>query len=206
MKEGTGSAVCVQHAQRTAIVNSTIYGNTATSGGAVFANGKNNDYKNELLIISSTLAGNEGDGQLQLAGIKNLKFINSIICGDNLVTSEGDGNLLDDYVTVFGDAMLNNGVLKPLETVRAGAQISVLNNTVNEWGFDAADVSVDQLGNSRQDNSFPGAYVAISTGIHTVERLQIDAAKRPLFYNVLGVSVSKQHKGICLYNGKKFCL
>ena len=206
VKEGTGSAVCVQHAQRTAIVNSTIYGNTATSGGAVFANGKNNDYKNELLIISSTLAGNEGDGQLQLAGEKNLKFINSIICGDNLVTSEGDGNLLDDYVTVFGDAMLNNGVLKPLETVRAGAPISVLNNTVNEWGFDAADVSIDQLGNSRQDNSFPGAYVAISTGIHTAERLPIDAVKRPLFYNVLGVSVSKQHKGICLYNGKKFCL
>lgn len=49
-------------------------------------------------------------------------------------------------------------------------QVNDLNDKVNEWGFDAADVSVDQLGNSRLDNSFPGAYVAISTGIHNVER------------------------------------
>lgn len=206
VKEGTGSAVCVQHAQRTAIVNSTIYGNIATSGGAVFANGKNNDYKNELLIISSTLAGNEGDGQLQLAGVQNLKFINSIICGDNLATEEGDGNLLDDYAAVFGDGTLTNGVLKPLATVKAGVQVNDLNDKVNEWGFDAADVSVDQLGNSRLDNSFPGAYVAISTGIHNVEKVMADVVKSPFAYNVLGVSVSKRQKGICIYRGKKYSL
>ena len=206
VKEGTGSAVCVQHAQRTAIVNSTIYGNIATSGGAVFANGKNNDYKNELLIISCTLAGNEGDGQLQLAGVQNLKFINSIICGDNLATEEGDGNLLDDYAAVFGDATLTNGVLKPLDTVKAGVQVNDLNDKVNEWGFDAADVSVDQLGNSRLDNSFPGAFVAVSTGIHNVEKGMADVVKSPFAYNVLGVSVSKRQKGICIYCGKKYRL
>lgn len=206
VKEGTGSAVCVQHAQRTAIVNSTIYGNTAATGGAVFANGKNNDYKNELLIISSTLAGNEGDGQLQLAGVQNLKFINSIICGDNLATEEGDGNLLDDYAAVFGDATLTNGVLKPLDTVKAGVQVNDLNDKVNEWGFDAADVSVDQLGNSRLDNSFPGAFVAVSTGIHNVEKVMADVVKSSFAYNALGVSVSKQQKGICIYRGKKYRL
>lgn len=135
-----------------------------------------------------------------------MKFINSIICGDNLTTEEGDGNLLDDYAAVFGDATLTNGVLKPLASVKAGVQVNDLNDKVNEWGLDAADVSVDQLGNSRLDNSFPGAFVAVSTGIHNVEKVMADVVKSPFAYNVLGVSVSKRQKGICIYRGKKYRL
>ncbi len=37
-------------------------------------------------------------------------------------------------------------------------QVNDLNDKVNESGIDAADVSVDQLGNSRLDNSFPGSF------------------------------------------------
>ena len=96
--------------------------------------------------------------------------------------------------------------MKPLASVKAGVQVNDLNDKVNEWGFDAADVSVDQLGNSRLDNSFPGAFVAVSTGIHNVEKVMTDVVKSPFAYNVLGVSVSKRQKGICIYRGKKYRL
>lgn len=201
--KGVGSAICVQHAQRTAIVNTTVFGNTAKSGGAVYANGKNKDFNNEVLIISSTFAGNQSGVQLELAGTKNMKFINSILCGDNLTTTDGDGNVLDDIATVFGTATLENGVLCPLATVKAGVPVSALNDTVNGWGFETADVSLDQLGNHRQDSSFPGAYAAVSTGVRITNGVSELDPNRPR-YNLSGMRMSKMWSGIYIQNGKKY--
>mgnify|MGYP002515818296 CR=1 FL=1 len=202
--KGVGSAICVQHAQCTAIVNTTVFGNIAKSGGAVYANGKNKDFKNEVLIISSTFSGNRGDVQLELAGTKNVKIINSILCGANLTTTEEDGNVLDDFATVFGNATLENGVLCPLATVKAGVPVSTLNDTVNGWGFDAADVSLDQLGNHRQDCSFPGAYAAVSTGVRKVANGMSEIESNKPLYSLLGMRISKMWSGIYIQNGKKY--
>lgn len=48
--------------------------------------------------------------------------------------------------------------------------------------------------------------MAVSTGIHNVEKVMADVVKSPFAYNVLGVSVSKRQKGICIYRGKKYRL
>ena len=48
--------------------------------------------------------------------------------------------------------------------------------------------------------------MAISTGIHNVEKVMADVVKSPFAYNVLGVSVSKRQKGICINCGKKYRL
>ena len=204
VNQKVGSAVCVQHAQRTAFVNTTVYGNTATSGGAIYANGQNKDYKNEVLVISSTLAGNQGGAQLELAGTKNMKFINSILCGDSFTTADGDGNVLDNFATVFGSGSLQNGVLCPLATIKAGVPVSTLNDTVNSWGFDGADVSLDQLRNQRQDNNSPGAYATVCTGIHGVVNGMSDSGKNNYIYNLSGIRMDKIQKGVYILNGKKY--
>lgn len=202
--KGVGSAICVQHAQRTALVNTTVFGNIAKSGGAVYANGKNKNFDNEVLVISSTLAGNEGGFQLELAESKNMKFINSILCGDNFTTTAGDGNVLDDYATVFGETTLENGVLCPLATVKAGVSVSTLNDTVNGWGFDAADVSLDQLGNHRQDGSFPGAYAAVNTAIRRVANGALGFGRNNSLYSLSGIRMGKIQRGVYIQNGKKY--
>ncbi len=204
INENVGSAICVQHAQRTALVNTTVFGNIAKSGGAVYANGQNSTYKNEVLIISSTLAGNENGAQLELAGTKNMKFINSILCGDNLTTTAGDGNILDGFATVFGNATLENGVLRPLATIKAGVSVATLNDTVNGWGFDTADVSLDQLGNHRQDNSTPGAYAAVSTGVRNVVNRVVDMGNGQPLYSLSGIRMDKIQGGVYIQNGRKY--
>lgn len=203
VKDKVGSAILVQHGQRLAIVNSTVYGNKAASGGAIYSNGKNTDFQNEVLIISSTLAGNEGGVQLQLAGTANMKFINSILCGDNFTTTEGDGNILDAYTDVFGTATLENGILKPLANIQVGVPVTTLGDTVNSWNFTVADTSLDQLSNHRTDDSTPGAYAqTVTTGINNTLSSKLSVLGSDI-YNLAGQKVTKAYKGIVIENGKK---
>lgn len=75
-----GAAICVQHSKALNILNSAIYNNqTGGQGCAVYINGKNSNYENKLVVINSTISGNQGL-QIQQADVINMYLANSIIC------------------------------------------------------------------------------------------------------------------------------
>lgn len=89
-----GSAICMQHGNALYIINSTIADNSASSGGAIYVNGKNASFNNNLYIVSSTVAGNTATtntAQLQMSGGASLHLANSIIVGAEY-GSDGTGS------------------------------------------------------------------------------------------------------------------
>lgn len=85
VNEATGSAICVQHCKSLYIINSLIANNSAKSGGAVFVNGQNSKYDNNLVVVSSTIAGNGSNQIFFNQNLGNLRIVNSI------VVDAGDG-------------------------------------------------------------------------------------------------------------------
>lgn len=83
VKEGTGSAIIIQHGMAFYIINSTITGNKAgQTSGAIYSNGFANDYARNLYIVNSTIAGNEGGSQVEMAANANIYVANSIVVSD----------------------------------------------------------------------------------------------------------------------------
>ena len=83
VKEGTGSAILVQHGMAFYIINSTITDNKAgQTSGAIYSNGFANDYARNLYIVNSTIAGNEGGSQVEMAANANIYVANSIVVSD----------------------------------------------------------------------------------------------------------------------------
>ena len=84
VKEGTGSAIIIQHGMAFYIINSTITGNKAgQTTGAIYSNGySESDYSRNLYIVNSTIAGNEGGSQVEMAANANIYVANSIVVSD----------------------------------------------------------------------------------------------------------------------------
>ena len=131
-----GGAIYGRNAQVVNIINSTIIGNEAPEGGAIYMNDKGN-YDNALNIVSSTIAGNISTGgeQIFTKTVAMLKVANSIIVssedapaisgatstsdyifqGNNLIGNVADGyskaeiddiSAANNYQTVFGSNVL----------------------------------------------------------------------------------------------------
>lgn len=89
-----GGAIFVQNAKVVNIINSTIYNNKcAASGAAIYANGADATYANQVNIVNSTIAGNiiTGDipnGQISSTQSANLKIANSIVVSGNENTAD----------------------------------------------------------------------------------------------------------------------
>lgn len=184
--EGVGSSILVQHGKALYIVNSTIAGNssTSTASGAVYTNGKG-DFENKLFIVGSTIAGNKGGSQVEMANNAQLYAANAIIVGDdsnapynfkgsvatfatggyNVSGSDAKLTAWDNtdsatgntYASVFGTNQLNDDhVIVPLAESSLFSSEG-MGDKVSTWGI-LADITVDQLGAQRTDETLPGAY------------------------------------------------
>lgn len=80
LKGNIGSVIYVSNSRQVNIINSVIYANKADSGGAIYIPGKNNTYENKLVIVGSTIAGNNHIQLQQAGGALNLMLANSIVC------------------------------------------------------------------------------------------------------------------------------
>ena len=71
---------------------------------------------------------------------------------------------------------------------------------VSTWEI-PVDITVDQLGSVRADNSLPGAYVKASSS--AIERPRRETTVRNTHYNIDGVRLNGLRRGINIVNGKK---
>ena len=76
-----GSAICYTNGPGLWIVNSTVAGNEALSGGAVYVTGADATWKRQATIVSSTIAGNRGGCQLSMTQGACLRLANSYVVG-----------------------------------------------------------------------------------------------------------------------------
>jgi predicted outer membrane repeat protein len=101
-----GAAICVQHGLALYIINTSITGNTSASGGAIYANGADDNYARALYLVNSTIAGNGGN-QIQMTQSNNgaqLHMANSIIVGN-----EDRGDEASSAIVITGNAKKENG-------------------------------------------------------------------------------------------------
>jgi hypothetical protein len=160
----SGGAIINDHGTLT-IVNSTITGNTAASGGGVFNNAIASGSAS-LTIINSTIGGNnatEGGGIYTYGdgGTATLNVLNSTLC-ENTAAGNGGGltafvvnsggaptNLVN--VTISGNtAQLNGGGME-----NNGAVVSVINATITN-------------NHSDNDNNASGAGGGIHTNVNAL--------------------------------------
>lgn len=230
--EGVGSAILVQHGKALYIVNSTIADNesTATASGALYTNGKG-DFENKLFIVGSTIAGNKGGSQVEMAANAQLYAANAIIVGDETnkaynfkgavttfasggynvsgsdekltawdATDRATGNT---YANVFGSNRLNNQLVIIPQMESSTFSSAAFGDGVSTWEI-PVDITVDQLGSVRADNSLPGAYVKASSS--AIERPRRETTVRNTHYNIDGVRLNGLRRGINIVNGKKLII
>lgn len=233
IKNDLGSAICMQHGAYLQIVNSTVTGNAGPDGeAAIFATGTDDSHLRYVYIVNSTVAGNGAAPQIEMTSDANLFVANSIIVSDgdaaalsvsttkesvsggmNIVGSDAAGTLTWDdtddaqagnnYAAVFGENVLgDNGVIEPLaETGKYTA--AALAEAIADWGIEA-DVTVDQTGKTRAEDSTPGAYAKTTpSGIQGVEA--VEEAGDGAYYTLQGVKLGARPTvtGIYIHNGKK---
>lgn len=89
-----GGAIIGQQTKAVNIINCIFANNkSAQSGTAIYINGKDNDYANQLTIINSTFAGNANsgtgnNGQICSTQTANIRLMNSIIVSNDDKTSD----------------------------------------------------------------------------------------------------------------------
>lgn len=88
-----GGAIFQGYGHYLNIVNSTFYGNKASSKGAAIYANSSNDHKCEVRIVNSTIAGNTitgeiQDGQVTSTQYANIKTVNSVIVSNNENTAD----------------------------------------------------------------------------------------------------------------------
>lgn len=186
VSDGVGTAILVQHGKALYIVNTTVSDNesTSTASGAIYTNGKG-DFENKLYIVGSTIAGNKGGSQIEMAANAQLYLANAIVVGDdtnaaynfkgsittfatggyNVCGSDSkltawdntDSAVGNTYASVFGTNVLNDAhLLVPLAESSLFTSEG-LGDKVSTWGI-PADITIDQLGAQRTDGTLPGAY------------------------------------------------
>lgn len=92
-----GSAIFYSHGPALWLVNCTITGNDAPSGGAVFVNGADPNWRRETYVIGSTIAGNTGGNQINMSQGARLFLADSYIVGN-----EDDGTTAKAAIAVTG--------------------------------------------------------------------------------------------------------
>lgn len=225
VKEGVGSAILVQHGKALYIVNSTITGNSSdTETGAIYSNGVGT-FTNKVIVVNSTIAGNIGGAQIHMAASADISVANSIVVGEskpaftlasvksfksggfsitNDTTQEwlsnDDANVSNTFSSIFGEGTLSEkNVLTPL--VNEGHyDMQVLGDAVSTWEI-PVDISVDQTGATRTENSLPGAFVNASTD--AVAQIHLDTNGDGTRYSINGMRLSRAQRGINIINGKK---
>lgn len=96
IETNTGSVICMQHGKALYIINSTIAGNKAGSGGAAYVNGYSPTFANAFYVVSSTIANNSHN-QLQTTQGGKLNIANSIV-----VSNADDGTTANAAIAVTG--------------------------------------------------------------------------------------------------------
>ena len=94
-----GSAIFYSHGPALWLVNCTITGNDAPSGGAVYVNGADKSWRRETYVIGSTIAGNTGGNQIHMSQGARLFMANSYIVGN-----EDDGTTAKAAIAITGSA------------------------------------------------------------------------------------------------------
>lgn len=227
--EGVGSAILVQHGKALYIVNSTIADNesTSTASGALYTNGKG-DFENKLFIVGSTIAGNKGGSQVEMAANAQLYTANAIVVGDETnkaynfkgaVTTFASGGYNvsgsdekltawdasdratgNTYANVFGSNRLNNQLVIIPQMESSTFSSAAFGDGVSTWEI-PVDITVDQLGCVRADNSLPGAYVKPDET--AVESIRLHPTVHHAPYSLNGVRLNGLRRGINIVNGKK---
>lgn len=228
VKEGVGSAILVQHGKALYIVNSTITGNSSdTETGAIYSNGVGT-FSNKVIVVNSTIAGNTGGAQIQMAANADISVANSIVVGESKpaftfasvksfqsggfsITSDttlgwlanDDANASNTFSSIFGEGALNEkNVLTPL--ISGGHyNMQALGDAVSTWEI-PVDITVDQTGATRSENSLPGAYA--NTIIDAVAQIRHDANCNDVRYNISGMRLNRPQRGINIINGKKILI
>lgn len=228
VKEGVGSAILVQHGKALYVVNSTITGNSSeTETGAIYSNGVGT-FSNKVIVVNSTIAGNTGGAQIQMAANADISVANSIVVGESKpaftlasvkifqsggfsITSDttqewltnDDANASNTFSSIFGDGALNEkNVLTPLIS-EGHYNMQTLGDAVSTWEI-PVDITVDQTGATRSENSLPGAYA--NTIIDAVAQIRHDANCNDVRYNISGMRLNRPQRGINIINGKKIII
>lgn len=122
-----GGAIFMSHGNSLNIVNTTISGNKAASGAAIYSNRVT--YPGALRIINSTIAGNtvtgeNPDGQITTTQSANMSIVNSIIVSNddktadiyfNDVPSEKEFSFVSGGYNYIGN--VNDAVAEPAKTI-----------------------------------------------------------------------------------------
>ena len=129
-----GSAICYTHGPALWIVNSTITGNESASGGAVFINGADTNWKRVLNIVGSTIAGNIGGNQIASTQGAVMHIANSYIVGH-----EDDGTTAKAAIAVTGATESNLFELTSKGYNIIGGYANALTNATLVPTWDATD-------------------------------------------------------------------
>lgn len=122
VSDAVGSAICLQHGIALRLINTTLTANKSASGGAIYANGANADYKRELYVINSTISGNTGGPQIEMTQGARLYLANSII------TSQGS----DAAISITGTSVSPYYDIKSYGYNLLGSYVDQASN-VPEW-------------------------------------------------------------------------
>lgn len=225
VEDGVGSAILVQHGKALYVVNSTITGNsTKTQSGAIYSNGSGT-YSNKVIVIGSTISGNQGGPQIQIAANADLSIANSIVVGDKFpaftlasvknflsggfnLTSDttqewifsDDADEQNDFSKIYGNVQINENYLLVPQITEGKYNMETLGDAVSTWNI-PVDITVDQTGTVRTNKSLPGAYASVLTsGIKQVNR---NMSINKVQYGIDGVRIGGIHHGISIINGKK---
>ena len=197
-----GSAILLQQGQTLNIFNCNISGNTGSTGGAVYAGTADGTYKRIVTVVNSTIAGNAGGPQLDVAV---LKIANSVIVGDETnaaILASGTTTDMTSYgYNVIGKvsdatiADLTNGLNMVSDEITSttdlpyGATAEELASIKTDMGLDASiDLNVFQNGDARGALAVPGAEAAeAATGSFAIDATATDGASNyATYFNSLG--------------------
>lgn len=228
--KGIGSAICAQNVPMINIVNSTIVDNKGTEAvyigepdekfkrvlniisSTIANNAGGNQVKmvkgnivNSIIVgcanatteAADVIAVTSGEAAIVSGGNNILETVDAAITTNATDVTLEKGSA---YATVFGTNVLTDGVLVPVYKA-TGALADALAKTVEGWGVEGVDLTVDQNGTVRGE-TVPGAVKAdIKDAISSVE--VADKADDAYYYTLSGIRVATPQKGIFIKNGKK---
>lgn len=129
-----GSAIFYSHGPALWLVNCTITGNDAPSGGAVYVNGADKSWRRETYVIGSTIAGNTGGNQIHMSQGARLFMANSYIVGN-----EDDGTTAKAAIAITGSAESTEFSIVSKGHNIIGGYANQVENATNVPSWDATD-------------------------------------------------------------------
>ena len=188
------------------IVSSTIAGNTADNGPEVGTNGNGIvNTANSIIVANGDNAPMADDSSTEGYTFLGNNVIGQIAEGYT-ATATDDISAANNYSAIFGaNTLAGNGTLTPVTFHQGMAPADIASVVTSQaWNY-AVDTDVDQIGNTRYDDSCSGALALdeITTGIDnvTVDNDNQDTS----WYNLQGVRFNSRPtaKGLYIHKGKK---